>query len=239
MTQRAPTPDVSYQTALRLREPLNPPAQSSPLPGDVQSQVNLALRRLTAADGRYAALSQGFTTLWEESQYPVAYRQARAQELLTQTFLDIDADLQAAADHIRQARDMARKGLTPPQLGTPDVHELKLLNAREEVRTALEGLQPAQQLTALVDLFNDAIEGDLRAPIAYFIAATDAYKRLLKDPAARAEFAYQQPALLRRILPPGGTAYFEAQTVLDELQVMLDSAQTTRHFVARDNGLPA
>lgn len=231
-------PDLSYQTALRQAEPLTVPTETVTLPADVQAQVNAFFSKLQAADGAYTRLAEGFKTIWEGNQYPAEYRRVQAEQHLTQTLAALDADLLAAEQHLNTARDMVRQGTTPPLLGSPDVHELKLMNAREEVKTALEGLQPTDQRRALSELFEDAMRGSVGqvSPIAYFIAATDAYKRLLKDPATRAHFAHDQGDMLRRLLPPTAAPYLEARAALDKLTPILETAKTARYYTARDNG---
>lgn len=241
-TASAPTatapqvPDLGYQQALRMSEPLARPEEVNPLPTDVLGQVNLFWSCLQAAETAYTVLAQGSQDIWGNAQYPADYRRAQVQEHVTRTLQQQAADLQAAEGHLKTARDLVKRATTPPLLGEASVHELKLMNAREEVRTALEGLQPIEQHRALVDLFEDAMRDGQSPAIAYFIGATDAYKRLLRDPATRIDFAAEQGAMLRRLLPPTAEPYLKAEEALDHLQSILDTALTVRYFTARDNG---
>lgn len=231
-------PDLGYQQALRATEPLARPEVVSPLPPDVLNLVNQFWSRLEAAEAGYTKLAEGFQSIWENAQYPVEYRRTQAQEHITRTLQQQAADLQAAEGHLKAARDLVKLKTTPPLLGDPSVHELKLMNAREEVKTALEGLQPLEQRRALVDLFEDALRDGQSPAIAYFIAATDAYRRLLRDGVTRLDFAAEQRDMLRRLLPPTAEPYLKAEEALDHLQTILDTALTVRYFTARDNGLP-
>lgn len=228
--------DLFYQQALRASEPLARPEVVDPFPPDVLSLVNQFWARLQAAETAYTVLAQGFQSIWENAQYPVEYRRTQAQDHITRTLEQQAADLQAADGHLKAARDLVKLRTTPPLLGDPSTHELKLMNAREEVRTALEGLQPIEQRRALVDLFEDALRDGQCPAIAYFIGATDAYRRLLRDGVTRLDFAAEQKDMLRRLLPPTAEPYLSAGEALDRLQTILDTAQTVRYFTARDNG---
>lgn len=234
--QQPPAPNLTYQATLRHTQPLALPQDTAALPADVRLQVDHFFAKLQSADTAYTRLSEGVQTIWADGQTPADYRRLQVQEHITRTLDALDADLQAAEQHLTSAKDLVRRATTPPALGPADVHELKLLNAREEVRTALEGLPPVEQRRALAEMFEDALRDGQNPAIAYFIGGTDAYKRLLRDPGTRAEFGHDQTAMLRRLLPPSAVPYLSAPPVLEHLAQLLDIARTTRHFTAKDNG---
>lgn len=238
-TRTAPAkPQLDLSTAQNVREktPLELPPQGTPLPSDVQAQINTFWTAMQAAEGAYNILATGYLSIWESVQYPMEYRQGKAAEFMDAVFVKQAADLQRAEDALKAAQVAVRVGLTPPALGDSTTHELKLMNAREEVKLALEGLQPQDQLNTLDSMFNEALDDGNRA-IAHFIGGTDSYKRLLRDKGTRLAFGGMQPDLLKRLLPPTAEGYLRAGPVLEELGRILEQAMLVRGFTAQDNGL--
>lgn len=175
---------------------------TSSLPSGLQGLVRQFYGHLGNARNAFESMPQQVENILSNIQYPAEYRQVQAQEAKEQAFTRVDQELKAAAEKLAAARQQVKQALTPPLLGSPDLHELKMMNAREEVKMALEGRQPGEQVQALVELFQEAYEADAASPIAFFIGATDAYKRLLRDPLTQLVFASEQQGMLRRLLPP-------------------------------------
>ncbi|MHA0043891.1 hypothetical protein [Deinococcus sp. PEB2-63] len=209
---------------------------TSALPADVQAQVNAFWTAFLSASGAYQTLSTGYPSIWAAEQYPLAYRGAKAAEFMDAVFIKQKADLDAAHAALDAARAAVVAGLTPPLLGDTTTHELKLLNARETVRQALDGLDNMQRLDTLHELFKEARRTG-HAGLATFIGGTLDCAYFIRDAATRMLFQEAQADMLKELLPPTSAAYFQAGAVLDRLTELLDLADATRHFTAKDNGL--
>ncbi|WP_288432670.1 hypothetical protein [uncultured Deinococcus sp.] len=212
---------------------------TSGLPGDVQVQVNTFYAALQAAQGAYNILAQGYPQIWESGQYPTEYRRQQAELFMERVFEKQGTDLHVAEAALKAAWDAVREGLTPPLLGDPTTHQVMLLNAREDLRAALEGVtQPLARLEIVRDLLSEALESKRDPGMVYLLAATPALKRYVRsEEFYLGDFSGLQEDALKRILPPESLAYFAARPVLEQLKQLMESAYLYRGFVAKDNGL--
>lgn len=209
---------------------------TSALPSDVRAQVNAFWTAYQSSASAYQTLSTGYPGIWAAEQYPMAYRGAKAAEFMDAVFIKQKADMDAAQAALDAARAAVVAGLTPPLLGDATTHELKLLNARETVRQALDGLDNLQRVDALRALFKEARRTG-HTGLATFIGGTLDCTYFIRDTATRLLFQEEQHDMLRELLPPTAAGYFQAGAVLDQLDDLLDMAVATRHFTAKDNGL--
>lgn len=206
------------------------------LPPAVQTYVSRFWQALQAAEGAYNILATGYPGIWESTQYPLEHRQQKAAEFMDAVFTKQRADLDTAHTALKAAWDAVKAGLVPPMVGDSVTHELKLLNAREDVKLALEGMQPTERVNALEELFREAFDGNRDPGMSYLLAGTDFYKRVLRDEAARLDYADRQEGMVRQLLPTAAP-FYAAMPEMKRLQGVLDLAEQVRGFTAMDNGI--
>lgn len=210
--------------------------QGALLPAEVQAQVNRFNAALASAQLAYDRLAKGYPAIWESTQYPVEFRQQKASEFMDAVFAQQMTDLDTASAALKAAWDAVKAGLTPSPLGDPMTHELKLLNARQDVLAQVADLNPVERLEALEEAFKDATEGRTDTGLAYLLSATDFYKRVIRDGFLRVEYEENQKDMLKKFHPLS-VGYFACIPVLEKLDSALGLALAVRGFTAQDNGI--
>ncbi|MDO4263281.1 MAG: hypothetical protein Q4C67_03710 [Deinococcus sp.] len=232
----SPTLNLDTQQNINPAQEAQNATQGEVLPADVQVHVSRFHMAMLSAQMAYDNLAKGYPSIWESVQYPVEYRRQKAAEFMDAIFAQQKTDLDTAAGALKAARDAVRVGLTPAMLGDPTTHEMKLLNAREDVKAAVEDLGPSERYAALVEMFSDATEQHDAPGVAYLLSATDFYKRVIRDDFTRAQYAEEQKDMLKKFYPTS-EPYFAAGPVLDKLEDALQMAVSVRGFTAQDNGI--
>lgn len=210
-------------------------SQSAAYPADVIANMKLFWGNILTVRESYNRMHQGYLSIIQSTKdYTPDYIAKKVEDFYAAMFNDQAAELLRAKNRLEETRGLIdMKTQLPLTDSNPAVHEMKLLNAREEVKLALDGVRDNDLVTTLVDLVKSSLTTE--PAIAYYLVATPAYKRLLKDSIALLDYEQGELDALKRLMVPAELhGYLDAQPALKDMAKALGQAEAARGFAAMD-----
>ncbi|GAA5440340.1 hypothetical protein ACFQDE_21050 [Deinococcus caeni] len=213
------------------------PEQSAKLPGDLVLIMKRFWGSLQIVRDSYAKADQGRLRIEQTTpdHYTREYMREQIMRFVDGVLKEQADALAVAKGRLEEAQQLINLKTRPiPGEADPVLWEMKLMNAREEVRMALEGVHADEIIPTLLDLIRENV---ISAPaIPYYLVYTDAYKRLIRDGAARLTYQdHYLPSLKRNLATPEALQYLDAQEAVESMVSAFEMAELSRGFAAMDH----